>query len=144
VQATIQQSGGSSASIFIPAGTAISLQGDGAVPLSLLYVGRQVSILLKPGTLTADQVKVQPKRHEGTVVSTDISTSTLVMDLGGDKSETVLVESGETILKINGGGQIMASFGDIKATDSIAYFGLVGCGIDTEFYAFVVVIAGTD
>ena len=87
---------------------------------------------------------MQPEKHEGTVVSTDISTSTLFVNLGGDKSETVLVESGATILKINGGGQILASFGDIKATDSIAYFGLVGCGTDTGFYAFVVVIAGTD
>jgi hypothetical protein len=51
---------------------------------------------------------------------------------------------GATILKINGGGQILASFGDIKATDSVAYFGLVGCGTETIFYAFVVVIAGTD
>jgi len=142
VQVTLQQSGGP-VSIFIPAGTPISLQGDGAIPPSLLCVGRQVSILLKPGTLTADQVKVQPEKHEGTVVSTD-STSTLVVDLGGGKSETVLVESGTTILKINGGGQTWASFGDINANDSIAYFGLVGCGTDTAFYAFVVVIAGTD
>jgi Domain of unknown function (DUF4382) len=142
VQATIQESGGP-VSIFIPAGTPISLQGDGAIPVSLLCVGRQVSILLKPGTLIADQVKVQPEKHEGTVVSTD-SNNTLVVDLGGGKSETVLVESGATILKINGGGQTWASFGDINPNDSIAYFGLLGCGTDTGFHAFVVVIAGTD
>jgi len=144
VQATIQQSGGSLASIFIPAGTPISLQGDGAVPLSLLCVGRQVSILLKPGTLTADQVKVQPENHEGTVTSTDISTSTLVVDLGGGQSETVLVEPGAIILNSKGDGQSLGSFGDIKATDSIAYFGLIGCGTDATFHAFVVVIGDTN
>jgi hypothetical protein len=142
VQATIQQSGGPSVSVFIPAGTPISLQGDGAVPPSLLCAGRQVSILLKPGTLTADQVKVQPEKHEGTV--TNISTSTLGVTLAGGSTETVFVEPGATILKSNQGDQTWASFADIKQGDSIAYFGLVGCGTDTGFHAFVVVIAGTD
>jgi hypothetical protein len=143
-QATIQQSGGASASVFIPDGTPIYLQGDGAVPANFLCVGRQVSILLKPGTLTADQVKVQPEKHEGTVVSTNTSTSTLVVDLGGGKSETVYVESGATILNSKGDGQNLASFGDIKGGDSIAYFGLVGCGTDTLFHAFVLVIGDSD
>jgi hypothetical protein len=107
-------------------------------------VGRQVSILLKPGTLTADQVKVQPENHEGTVTSTDISTSTLVVDLGGGQSETVLVEPGAIILNSKGDGQSLGSFGDIKATDSIAYFGLIGCGTDATFHAFVVVIGDTN
>lgn len=143
-QATIQQSGGSSVSVFIPAGAPISLQGDGAIPPSLLCMGQQVTILLKPGTLTADQVKVQPEKHEGTVTSTEVSTSTLVVTLAGGQTETVHVEPGETILKINGSVLTLASLGDIKVNDSIAYFGLMGCGTDTEFYALVVVIAGTD
>lgn len=144
VQATIQQSGGSSASVFIPDGTPIYLQGDGAVPPSLLCVGRRVSVLLKSGTLTADQVKVQPEKHQGAVVYTNISTSILVVDLGGGNRETIHVEAGATILNSNGDVQSLASFGDIKVGDSIAYFGLVGCGMDTEFYAFVLVIGNTD
>ena len=144
VQATIQQSGGSSLSVFIPDGAPIYLQGDGAVPPSLLCVGRQVIVHLKPGTLTADQVEVQSEKHEGTVGSTNISTSTLVVAIGGGKSETVYVEPGATILNSKGDVQSLASFGDIKVGDSSAYFGLVGCGTDTGFHAFVVVITDKD
>jgi hypothetical protein len=54
------------------------------------------------------------------------------------------VESEPPILKISEGGQTWTSFGDIKQGDSIAYFGLAGCGTDAGFYAFVLVIAGTD
>lgn len=144
VLATIQQNPGSPVSVFIPDGTPIYLQGDGAVPPSLLCVGRQVSVLLKPGSLTADQVEVQPDKHEGIVVSTNISTGRLTINLGGGQSETVQVEPGATILNSKGDGQSLASFGDIKVGDSIAYFGLVGCGADTRFHSFVVVIGDTD
>jgi hypothetical protein len=144
MQATIQQSGGSSASIFIPAGTPIFLQGNGAIPPGLLCVGRQVSILLKPGTLTASQVKVQPEKHEGIVHSTNPSASTLNVILGGGQSETVQVEPGAIILNSKGDGQSLGSFGDIKGGDSVAYFGLTGCGTDTTFHAFVVVIGDTN
>ncbi len=141
VLATIQQNGGS-VSVLIPNGTPIFLQGDGAVPLNLLCAGQQVRVFLKPGfkdPLIAAQVKVESVKHEGTVQSIDSGSRTLTVDLGGDLTETVYVEPGATILKSQGGDQILVSFEDIKADDSIAYFGLVGC-TDTQFPAFVVVI----
>ena len=144
VQATIQQSGGSSASIFIPSGTPISLQGDGAIPPGLLCVGRQVSIFLESGTLTANQVKVQPDKHEGIVLSTNPSASALDVNLGGGQSETVQVEPGAIMINSKGDGQSLGSFGDIKGGDSVAYFGLIGCGTDTTLHAFVVVIGDTN
>jgi hypothetical protein len=65
VQATIQQNSGSPVSRFIP--TERPFPPGRWSTAGLLCEGRQVSILLKPGTLTADQVKVQPDKHEGTV-----------------------------------------------------------------------------
>jgi hypothetical protein len=143
LQAMVQPTAGSPQSIFIPMGTPIYLEGDGTVPVDLLCVGRQVSILLQPGInapLTADQVRIQADGHAGAVVSTDASSRTVVVNLGAGKTATVYVESGATILKSSGENQVLAGFGDINPGDSVAYFGLPGCGTDTQFYAFVAVI----
>jgi hypothetical protein len=107
-------------------------------------VGRQVSIFLESGTLTANQVKVQPDKHEGIVLSTNPAASALDVNLGGGQSETVQVEPEAIILNSKGDGQSLGSFGDIKGGDSVAYFGLIGCGTDTTFHAFVVVIEDTN
>jgi hypothetical protein len=142
-QATIQPITGPPQSIFIPNGAQIYLEGDGTVPADLLCAGRQVSILLQPGIivpLTADRVRIQSEGHTGGVTSTYASSRMVVVNLGDGKTETVYVESGATILRSSGENQDLVGFGDIKPGDSVAYFGLPGCGTDPQFYAFVVVI----
>lgn len=139
VQATILPSVGTAVSVFVPDGTPLYLQGDGTISQNLLCVGRQVSVLLMPGTMTADRITVQPTQYTGMVLSANISSNTMTVDLGGGNIQTVYVEPGATILKSTGDSQSLASFGDIKVNDSITYFGLVGCGTDTQVHAFVII-----
>jgi hypothetical protein len=139
---TIQQIGGTLLTVFVPAGTPIYLGGDGAIPADLLCVGRYVRVFLNPdipSPLTATQVKVMSVKHEGTVKTSNTGTRTLTVDVEGN-IETVVVSAGATILKSTGGSQTLTSFEDIKVDDYIVYFGLTGCGTDTNFYAFVVVV----
>lgn len=138
---TIQQIGGTLLTVFVPDGTLIYLEGDGAIPVSLLCVGRYVRVFLNPdipSPLTATQVKVMSAKHEGTVTALDAATRTLTVNVEGT-IETVVVSAGATILKSTSGVQSLTSFEDIKVDDYIVYFGLTGCGTDTKFYAFVIV-----
>jgi hypothetical protein len=146
MSATIQPNDGSLVAVFIPDGAPISLQGDGAVPPGLLCIGQQVSVLLKAGTLSAEAalVTVQSQRHEGTVGSIGPVPRTLTVNLTGDGTETVLVEDGATILNSIGDGQSQVPFDDIKVGSPVVYFGLAGCGTDTQFHAFIVVIGESD
>jgi hypothetical protein len=140
---TIQEQGGASVQVYIPSGTAIYLEGDGAVPMDLLCLGQQVRVFLKPGIstpLTAALVKVQSERREGTVKSIDTDPRTLTVDLGGSLSETVYFEPGATILESMDGIQGLKLFQDLKVGDFIVYFGLPDCEADKPFHAFVVVI----
>jgi hypothetical protein len=140
---TIQQIGGTLLTVFVPDGTLIYLEGDGAIPVSLLCVGRYVRVFLNPdipNPLTASQVKVMSVKHEGTVKTSDTGTRTLTVDVEGS-IETVVVSNGATILKSTSGVQSLTSFEDIKVDDYIVYFGLTGCGTDTKFYAFVIVVS---
>jgi hypothetical protein len=140
VHVTILPSGETNAvSVLIPDGTPLYLQGDGTISQALLCVGRQVSVLLMSGTMTADQITVQPTRYTGTVLSTNIANSTMTVNLLGLGNQTVYVESGATILKSIGSGQSLISLGDIGVSDTITLFGLVGCGTDTQIHAFVIV-----
>jgi hypothetical protein len=66
----------------------------------------------------------------------------LTVTLTGGGTETVYIEPGATILNSQGDLQALIAFGGIKVGDSIAYFGLAGCGTDIRFHAFVVVIGG--
>jgi hypothetical protein len=138
---TIQQISGPSLTVFVPNGTPLYLEGDGAIPLSLFCVGRQVRILLNPdipSPLTATQVKVMSEKHEGTVTAIDAATRTLTVNVEGT-IETVVVGTGATILKSTSGGQSLTSFENIAEGDYVEYFGLKGCA-DTKFYAFVIVV----
>ncbi len=139
---TIQQDGGT-VDVFIPNAAPIYLEGDGVIPVSLLCVGREVRVLVNPNIpspLTATQVKVKSERHEGTVTVINAYTRTLTVDFGGGVTETVNVSNGATILKRIGDIQSLISFEDIKVNYYVAYFGLPGCGTDTKFYAFVVMV----
>ena len=140
---TIQEQGGASVQVYIPSGTAIYLEGDGAVQMNLLCLGRQVRVFLKLGIstpLTAALVKVQSEQHEGTVKSVDADPRTLTVDLGGGLTETVYIEPGATILESMDDIQGLKLFQDIKVGDFIVYFGLPDCEADKPFHAFVVVI----
>jgi hypothetical protein len=142
-QVTILKTGGGSVTVFIPNGTPIYLEGDGAVPIALLCVGQQVRVFLNssiPTPLTADLVKIQSEEHKGTVTAIDALSHTLTVDLGGGESETVYVEPGATILVTRDDFQGLISFEDIKVNDYMAYFGLLGCDADSRFHAFVIVI----
>lgn len=138
---TIQQIDGTLPTVFVPDGTLIYLEGDGAIPLNLLCVGRYVRVFLNPdipSPLTATQVKVMSVKHEGTVKTSNTSTRTLTVDVEGS-IETVVVSNGATILKSTSGGQHLISFENIDVGDYVEYFGLAGCG-DTKFHAFVIVV----
>jgi len=146
---TIEQYGGlEPVNIFIPDGTPIYLEGDGVIPVDLFCVGREVRFFVNSNIsspLTATLVKVKAERHVGTVLTvSDASTHTLTVtvDLGGSltKTETVDVSTDAKIFKSIGGEQNPISFEDIKTDDYIWYFGLTGCGADTKFYAFVVIV----
>jgi hypothetical protein len=138
---TIQQIDGPSPTVFVPDGTLIYLEGDGAIPADLLCVGRYVRVFLNPdipSPLTAKQVKVMSEKHMGTVKTTNTGTRTLTVDVDGS-IKTVVVSNGATILKSTGGSQHLTSFENIDEGDYVEYFGLKGCA-DTKFYAFVVVV----
>ncbi len=142
-QVTILENGGGSVTVLIPNETPIYLEGDGAVPIVRLCAGQQVRVLLKlsiPTPLTADLVRIQSEEHKGTVTSINALSHTLTVDLGGGNNETVYVEPGATILVSRDDFQGLISFGDIKVNDYMAYFGLLGCGTDSRFHAFVIVI----
>ncbi|MEN6319322.1 MAG: hypothetical protein ABFD82_11275, partial [Syntrophaceae bacterium] len=142
---TVKQADDTLITFFVPNGMKIHLEGDGEIPANLLCVGREVRVLVNTSS-TATLVKVIPETKEGTVTAIDASTRSLTVDLGGGITDTVVVSTGATILKSIGGVQSLISFGDIKAKsgsyagDYIQYFGLKGCGTDTTFYAFVVVV----
>ena len=140
---TIQQIGGTLLTVFVPDGTLIYLEGDGAIPVSLLCEGRYVRVFLNPdipSPLTATQVKVMSVKHEGTVDAIDSNTRTMTVLLEGGLTETVVVSTGATILKSTSGVQSLTSLENIAEGDYVEYFGLAGCGTDTKFYAFVIVV----
>jgi hypothetical protein len=139
---TIQQIGGTLLTVFVPDGTLIYLEGDGVIPVSLLCVGSEVRVFLNPdipSPLRATQVKVMSVKHEGTVKTSNTGTRTLTVDVDGS-IETVVVSNSATILKSTGSGQSLISFENIDVGDYVEYFGLTGCGTDTKFYAFVIVV----
>ena len=141
---TIDQNGGlGPIVVFIPDGTPIYLMGDGAIPINLLCVGREVRVFLTSAISnppTATLVKVMSEKHTGIVKTVDEANRILTVDRGGGVSETVVVRNDAKILKSIGGDQEPISFKDIKVDDYIWYFGLTGCGTDTAFYAHVVIV----
>jgi len=140
-QVTILQNSGETATVFIPNGTPIYLEGDGTVPMDLLCVGQYVWVYLDPSTPpTAALVKVQAEGQEGTVISIDTSNRTLTVDLGGGVTGTVYVALEATILENRDDFQSLKSFNYIQLGDYIRYFGLRDCSIDSKFHAFVLVI----
>ncbi len=140
---TVDQNG-STLEILIPMGTPIYLEGDGAVPLSLICEGRQVRIFIKwPWTspfLTAAFVKVEPEKHEGEVTDIDSTKRILTVSLQNDVAEKVKVEFGATILVDNNGNLVLKQFNDINVGDYVIYFGLSDCQAGNPFHAFVLVV----
>ncbi len=135
---------GTTIDVYIPAGTPIYLEGDGAVPISLICEGRQVRIFVKlpwtTPTLTAAFVKVEPEKHEGIVTGIDLVNRILTVTLTGGGTENVKIEPGATILESNNGIQGLMSFSDIKIDDYLIYFGLSDCQEVNLFHAFVLVV----
>lgn len=142
---TVKQADDTLITFFVSNGMKIYLEGDGEIPVNLLCVGREVRVLVNTSS-TATQVKVMSETKAGTVTAIDAVARTLTVDLGGGITDTIVVNVGATILKSIGGFQSLISFGDINAKtgsyagDYIQYFGLTGCGSDTTFFAFVVVV----
>ncbi|MGC8811932.1 MAG: DUF4382 domain-containing protein, partial [bacterium] len=134
---------GTSIYVLIPAGTPIYLEGDGAVPMSLICAGRQVRIFTKwpwtTPTLTAAFVKVESEKHEGIVTAIDSTNRVLTVSLTGGGMEKVKVEPGATILESNNGIQRLMAFSDIQENDYVIYFGLSDCQ-ESLFHAFVLVV----
>ncbi len=142
-EVSLREAGGSLVPVFIPNGAPIYLEGDGPGPIDLLCPGQKVRMLLDPAIsapLTAALVRVQSEGHKGMVSSIDVPARTLTVDLGGGVTEKVYVEPGAAILKSREDFQELKVFGDLTVNDYIAYFGLLGCGSDQPFHAFVVVI----
>ncbi|MGQ9694425.1 MAG: DUF4382 domain-containing protein [Thermodesulfobacteriota bacterium] len=135
---------GSAIEVFIPAGTPVYLEGDGAVPLSLICQGRQVRIFVKwpwiANPLIADLVKVQSEKHEGEITAIDSVSRLLTIGLAGGGSEEVYVEPGATILESNNGIQGLKQFADLNVGDYVIYFGLSACQVGDPFHAFVLVV----
>lgn len=135
---------GISIDVLVPAGTPIYLDGDGAVPLNLICLNRQVRILVKwpwiNSTLTAAFVKVEAEKHEGKVTSIDSNNRTLTISLTGGVTEDVKVELGATILVDNNGNLVLKQLEDISVGDYVIYFGLSDCQVGNLFRAFVLVV----
>lgn len=139
---TIQEQGGL-VPVFIPTGAPVYLDGNGAIPMNLLCVGRQVRVFIEPGMsspLTAALVKVQSEKQEGTVAAIDSTSRFLTVNLEGGGTGEVYAESGATILESNDGIQGLGQFDDIKVEDYLVYFGLSDCDPTKPFHAFVLVI----
>ena len=136
------QSGDEQVDVFLPQDIPPYLQGDGKIPLDLLSnlvgcEGREVRVVLNPEktVLTAEEIRVQHERLDGTVESINESSRTLVIN-----GETVLVRPDATILDLSDGDYSPVGFHEINIGDELECFGLNGCSEDVNFYAFVILI----
>ncbi len=132
--------------VFLPAGVAVFLEGDGQVDLDLLTElveckPREVRIMLdseRTLNLTAKDVHVQPEKFVGEVSWTDNGEPVLTL-IGG---ETVRVQPGATILADQEDSDTPVSFEYIQPGDNLTLFGFEACeGDGIDFYAFIVLIA---
>ena len=140
---TIDESG-SSVQVLVGTATPIHLEGDGTIGLDQLCVGQKVRVLLKSLTtpFEAALVRVDAVRHAGVVSKRSPGVLEVSLTEGGTGTETVYVQPNATILKSqeDDDRQELVPFTQIKAGDSIVYFGLPECQDTSKFNAYVVVI----
>ncbi len=127
--------------VFVPAGAAVQLEGDGAVPRELLCAGRHVRVTFDPevaDALEATAVFVRPDRVEGTVASIEAERRVLVLEDG----TRIHVRGTATILNQQGDESVPIDFDAIAAGMAVEAFTLAPCSGD-EKEGFVIVIRET-
>jgi hypothetical protein len=130
--------------VFIPEGTSIVLEGDGALPEEFLCVGRRVRITLDPfalpDSLEARSVHVEAEMGEGTVQTINYFTKTMTVNLVGGGTQSVIIRDSAKIFLLGTGTQDCVGVNDIKVGDSLVYYGVQDCPPGAAFNAQVLFI----
>jgi hypothetical protein len=125
--------------VFLPDGTPIYLEGDGALSSEFLCEGREVRVVIDPEAyevLTAANLYLQSEKFTGVVEERDVASRTLTVD-----GITVSMQTTATILDTRGDEDTLISLNEIQVGDQVECFGITACSAEGSFVAFVVVLS---